>query len=723
MSILYASIISIGGYLLLRTYIYSVNEELGKRTALNSQQSIEFQLKERLSSLVQKSAVYCDVTFHSVENKVHLLASSANNVLKNPENYKPRPVAPPNPYKQGIFTAQVQYVPNIDRTAYQREMPLLGNMQGLMLSLVTNISEITTCYAGSELGYIIVVDDQPKKLGPIVDCRTRPWYKLASESGELIWTDVYSEAYGKGPVITCAMPFYHKNGDIAGVTGVEMMLSTLSDLVRDARVDELGASFIIDDRGTILVHDEKDAPLLENLTFGGTQLATSNVGTQLAASNVGTQLAASNVGTQLAASNVEKQFMASVKTVYLNSKEYFIAFAPIHLNIREQSSTSSSQKKLYFASIVETSVVNAPAIENTDSILALTDTALRNINVIIFLFIALLIMINIAIFYIVRIFANKFSETITSPIALLEESVKIIANGQLDHHIDLKTNDELQDLGTSVNKMATDLQIYIQNLQKVTAEKERIDTELDLARRIQDSMLPDIHPHFSGYAEFDLCAFIQPAKEIGGDFYDFFFIEPQVLALVIGDVSGHGVPAALYMGTVKNLIKDHAKSGKSPCEVCESVNNLLCESNDEGMFATVFLAYINIHTGYLSFVNAGHLPPLISSEQRLVFLDSTPNMMLGVRENQTFLQFDRYMGKNDKLFLYTDGVTEAINGKDELFSAYRLLEVANKYTSLNMKQFCGSLRAEVEAFTSGASAIDDYTTLGIELKFPLSNHV
>jgi len=692
-AIVFASVISISGYLLLRTYIYSVNEKLGKHTAQYSQHSIEYQLKEKLSSLVQKSAMYCDVTFHSIENKVHLLASSAEYVLKNPDNFISRPVLPPNPANEGIFTAQVQYVPSIDSRAYQREMPLLGNLQGLMLSLATSVGEVSTCYIGSELGYIIVVDDQPKKDGPIVDCRTRPWYLLARKQGEQIWTDIYPEAYGKGPVITCAKPFYHKNGEIAGVVGVEMLLSMLSDLVRDARVDELGASFIMDDRGTILVSDEKDADLLENFSF-----------------IVGTQFTASGQTSPVGDDNRPETF-ASVNTININSKEHFIAFAPINI-----SSPSPIPKKLYFASIVETSIVNAPALENTDSILNLTDTALKNINVIIFIAIALLIASNIAIFFFVGGYAHRFSDTITKPIATLEKSVKIIANGQLDHHIDLKTNDELEYLGLSVNKMATDLQIYIQNLQRVTAEKERIDTELDLARRIQDSMLPRIHPHFSGYAEFDICAFIQPAKEIGGDFYDFYFILPQLLALVIGDVSGHGVPAALYMGTVKNLIKNYAKSGKSPKEVCEFVNNLLCESNDEGMFATVFLAYINISNGSLSFVNAGHLPPLVSSEQRLVFLDSTPNMMLGVRENQTFLQFDRHLSKGDKLFLYTDGVTEAINSDNELFSSARLLEVANKCASLEMSQFCGSLRAEVEAFMGEARAIDDYTTLGIEIR-------
>jgi len=678
LSIVFASLISIGGYLFLRSYIYSVNEELGKRAAQNSQQSLEFQVKERLSSLVQKSAVYCDVTFHSVENKVSILASSANNILKNPNNYKARPVAPSNPDNQGVFTAQVQYVPSIDRPAYLREMPLLGNMQGLLRSLATNIGEVTTCYVGSELGYIIVVDDDPIKPGPVVDCRTRPWYRLAKLSGEQIWTDIYNEAYGKGLVITCAQPFYHKNGEVAGVVGVEMLLSTLSDLVRDARVDELGASFIMDDHGTIYVHDEKDSPLIDNLTL---PIDTDK---------------------------------SKIESVSIDGKEYFIAFAPIHLNISEQTNPPTNLKKLYFASIAEVSEVFAPAIINTNSILNLTNTALKNINLIIFFVITLLILCNIAIFYFVGTYSKKFSQTITDPIAVLEESVKTIANGNLQHHIDLKTNDELEYLGMSVNKMASDLQVYILNLQKMTAEKERIDTELDLASRIQDSMLPNIYPDFADKPEFDLCAFIQPAKEIGGDFYDFFFIDPQNLALVIGDVSGYGVPAALYMGTVKNLIKINAKSGKTPKIVCEEVNNLLCESNEEGMFATVFLAYIDIKTGMLSFVNAGHLPPLISGESGLVFLDSPPNFMLGAFENQTFLQYDRFLKPHDKLFLYTDGVTEAINKEDELFSAPRLLKIANKYTQQNMKQFCRSIRAEVEEFSHDVLSIDDYTTLGIE---------
>jgi len=675
MSIVLASLIAISGYLLLRSYVYSVNAELGKRTALSSQQSIEFQLKERLASLVQKSAGFCDLTFHAVENNVNLLASSAGSILKNPYGFRARPVAPPNPASEGTFTAQVQYVLGIDSQAYHSEMPLLGNLQGLMLALATSTSEVTTCYVGSELGYIIVVDDSPIKPGPPVDCRTRPWYILAREQQEQIWTDIYPEAYGKGLVITCAKPFYHANGKIAGVAGIELLLTMVSELVRDARVDEQGASFIVDDNGTIVVSDEKDASLLSNLIIPKT---------------------------------MDKNM---IESVFIEGKEYFIAFAPLQANIFE---SGSQTKRLYFASIVETSIINAPALENTNSILALTDTALKNINIIIFLFIILLVIFNVVIFYFVEGYANKFSQTITTPIAVLQESVKIIANGNLQNYIEMKTNDELEDLAHSVNKMATDLKIYIENLQRITAEKERIDTELDLARKIQNSMLPNIEPDFSNYAEFDLCAFIQPAKEVGGDFYDFFFIDADKLALVIGDVSGSGIPAALYMGTVKTLIKNNAKNGMSPSEVCYSVNNLLCEANEEEMFATVFLVYINIHTGDCTFVNAGHLPPLVIRNDKATLFASPPNYMIGLLENKTYLQYTANLQPSDKLFLYTDGITEAMNSEEELFSGDKLLEVANKYSSASMAQFCGDLRREVLAFTGEVTQRDDYTTLGIQ---------
>jgi len=674
MSIVLASLIAISGYLLLRTYIYSVNAELGKRTALSSQQSIEFQLKERLASLVQRSAGYCDLTFHTVENNVNLLAGSASSILKNQGVFRPRPVAPPNPTNNGIYSAQVQHVADIDSRGYQNQMPLLGNLQGLMLTLATNISEVNTCYIGSELGYIIVVDDTPIKPGPPVDCRTRPWYMLARENKELIWTDIYPEAYGKGLVITCAKPFYHKNGDIAGVAGVELLLTMLSDLVRDAQVDELGASFIIDDYGNILVSDEEDASLLSKLTIPTT---------------------------------TDK---SKIESVFIEGKEYFIAFAPIHVNICEETSV----KRLYFASIVETSIANAPALDNTNSILTLTDNALKNINVIVFLFIFLLVIFNIVIFYFVERYASKFSQTITTPIAVLEESVNIIANGNLQHHIEMKTNDELETLAKSVNKMATDLKIYIENLQKITAEKERIDTELDLARKIQDSMLPNIEPDFANYVEFDLCAYIQPAKVVGGDFYDFFFIDAVTLALVIGDVSGSGIPAALYMGTVKTLIKNNAKNGMTPSEVCYIVNNLLCEANEEEMFATVFLVYINIHTGDCTFVSAGHLPPLVIRDDKATLFASEPNYMLGLLDGKTYEQYTAHLQPNDKLFLYTDGVTEAMNSNEELFTGEKLLEAANKYSGATMGEFCEAVRKEVLAFTGELTERDDYTTLGIQ---------
>ena len=198
----------------------------------------------------------------------------------------------------------------------------------------------------------------------------------------------------------------------------------------------------------------------------------------------------------------------------------------------------------------------------------------------------------------------RFAKSITKPISALQDGVSTIASGNSDYMIDIKTNDEIETLGEKVNEMAVDLKEYINNLSKVTAEKERIGAELNVATGIQKSMLPCIFPPYPEREEFDIFATMTPAKEVGGDFYDFFFVNDDNLAIVMADVSGKGIPAELFMVIAKTLIKNNAQYGKNPKETLEAVNNLLCENNEAGMFVTAFLGNIELSTGKFTYANA-----------------------------------------------------------------------------------------------------------------------
>lgn len=283
-----------------------------------------------------------------------------------------------------------------------------------------------------------------------------------------------------------------------------------------------------------------------------------------------------------------------------------------------------------------------------------------------------------------------------------------------EEEITIRTGDEIEEMAESFNAMAYDIHTFVKNLAYVTADKERIATELNVATKIQSSMLPCIFPAFPERKEFDIFASMTPAKEVGGDFYDFFLIDEDHLALVIADVSGKGVPAALFMVITKTLIKNNAQSGKSPAEVFTVVNNILCENNDEQMFVTAFMGYLEISSGKFVYVNAGHNPPLIKhKEGDYAFIATKAGFVLGGMEGIEYREMETSLPKGSSLFCYTDGVTEAVNTELELYSEARLLEKMNQHKHLMPAELIRFMRREVEIFESGAKQADDITMLSI----------
>lgn len=270
-----------------------------------------------------------------------------------------------------------------------------------------------------------------------------------------------------------------------------------------------------------------------------------------------------------------------------------------------------------------------------------------------------------------------------------------------DKPIELHTKDEMEDMANSINAMTDSLR-----------EKERIGTELSLATDIQANMLPRIFPPFPEHDEFDIYATMHPAKEVGGDFYDFFMLDEKTLAVVVADVSGKGVPAALFMVIAKTLIKNHAQSGLRPCDVFTKVNQMLCEGNRAGLFVTAWMGVLDIETGKLTYVNAGHNPPMIKlGDKGFEFLRARPGFVLAGMEAMRYRQAELYMQPGDKLFLYTDGVTEATNASNELYGEARLSDYLNKNIDDSVDTMLYGLSANIKRFVGKAEQFDDITML------------
>ena len=276
----------------------------------------------------------------------------------------------------------------------------------------------------------------------------------------------------------------------------------------------------------------------------------------------------------------------------------------------------------------------------------------------------------------------------------------------------IHTRDEIQLLSGSILKMETDIRDYIENLTKVTAEKERIGAELNVATQIQADMLPSIFPAFPEREEFDIYASMRPAKEVGGDFYDFFLVDDDHLAMVMADVSGKGVPAALFMVIAKTLIKNRAQMGGSPKEVLSYVNNQLCEGNEAELFVTVWLAILDLNTGEGVAANAGHEHPVIrraGGQYELVVYRHSP--AVATMENIRFREHSFTLCPGDSLYVYTDGVPEATDAHDELFGTDRMLSALNEDPDAPADEILRTVTRHIDAFVGEAPQFDDVTML------------
>lgn len=323
----------------------------------------------------------------------------------------------------------------------------------------------------------------------------------------------------------------------------------------------------------------------------------------------------------------------------------------------------------------------------------------------------------LAVILFLVVYIGFLRREVVSPILTIAGEARRFAEdnvARLDLLEQIRKKDEIGTLARAIGRMETDIVQYVENLTAVTAEKERIGTELNVATQIQADMLPRIFPPFPERDEFDIYATMTPAREVGGDFYDFFLVDQDHLAVVIADVSGKGVPAALFMVIVKTLIKNHTQTGMAPDQVFETVNRQLCENNEAGMFVTAFLGVLEISTGRFTYVNAGHNPPLAALGGRPYdWLPSKRGFVLAGLEGVRYRQQEIVLCPGDSIFCYTDGVTEALDPADALYSEARLRAFfrGRDLEGRPLAEQLDLLRRDIAAFAAGAEQADDITML------------
>ena len=318
----------------------------------------------------------------------------------------------------------------------------------------------------------------------------------------------------------------------------------------------------------------------------------------------------------------------------------------------------------------------------------------------------------------ILLFGSFINKRFINPIALVTHEASLFAkNGgePSDKLRNIRAKDEILTLARSVFQMETDIRNYIDNLSKVTAEKERFEAEVGVASRIQVAMLPK--ENFPDRKDFELFATMTPAKEVGGDLYDYFLLDDDHLLLTVGDVSGKGVPAALFMMVSRIVLRTTARNLQSVVETFEKANYELAKRNRANMFVTVWMGFVDLQTGRIEFASAGHNPPVIRHKDGSVELaKSKAGVVMAAMENSRYKMQTLELAPGDTLFLYTDGVTEATNEHNELFGNDRLLDAVSLGGGRGTKEICRFVKRQIDAFTRNAPQFDDITMLAMEYK-------
>ncbi len=493
------------------------------------------------------------------------------------------------------------------------------------------------------------------------------WYQIPRELRRPEWSEPYFD-HGGGNVLmaTMSVPFYTGAGEtrrVKGVVTADIALDWLSETIGAVKVLKTGYAFLLSRNGTVVAHPVPERIMNEtifSLAEARGDRATRELGRRM-----------------------------------LRGESSFVPYTT-HAGVLS---------RLYYAPVPSTGWTLAivfPEAELFAGVRRLTLTVAG---------------IGAAGLLLLAGIVREAARSITQPLSALAAATKEISEGKFDAPLPASpAQDEAGALSRAFSTMTIALGEHIRRLVDATAARERIEGELRAAHDIQMSILPKMPPPYPR-DEFELFAFLAPAKEIGGDFFDFFEIDKDHLCIVIADVSGKGVPASLFMAVTKTLIKAKARSGRSAAAILAEVNEEIARDNEQTMFVTVFCGVLDLNTGELVYSNAGHNPPLLLPRGAApVFLPVDRQPALGVMDGVAYRDEKIVLGDSDRLLLYTDGVTEAACPAGDFYTEARLVNEANRFAAQSVRTAVQDIAASVHTFADGAGQSDDITIMLLEYR-------
>ena len=692
--------IALFGMMRIKSNAVQIGVDIGNYAAENSSVALKDVSLKSLQGLMNEKTKQINNFFGRHAGEVSILANEMTQIMQNPQNYPQRNVSAPDRNNAGKNVPQLQYRAGADRAALAYEVGLTANLQDFQVRFFDNDDTIGSNYVASANGFNITVDAASDRrvdannVPAANDYSSRPWYVNAIREKKLTFTDIFVDAHGRGLAMGCSAPYFDASGNIAGVVGEGKFLTAVNQVVQETKMGETGYAFVLNNKtGQILFSSKKDGLLtVDNDNNLGNDLVLFDVEDKNL-SQVIKKMAAGENGLEL---------------VNIDGTPCYLAYQTLE-NVPWS-----------FGAVIEESEVVAVAKLSQEEIEQNTDKFVDSLNESILLMIGAIVAAFLAIVGLSPLAGKKVADELTKPLLQLSDGVREIASGNWDKKLDIQTGNEIEHLAVCFNAMTDELKAYTDHLTKIAAEKERIATELNVATNIQESMLPHIFPPFPDKKEFDLYATMHAAKEVGGDFYDFYLLDNNHLIVTIADVSGKGVPAALFMVISKTILKNFALTMSGTNDLAPLVsctNDQLCENNDAMMFVTAFVGMLELSTGKFYYVNAGHNPPLVyrASENRFTYMNVERNFVMGGMDELNFKGQEMTLSPGDKLFLYTDGVTEALDPEQELYGEQRLLDALNGADAgnISLEDLLAKVRESLDAHVKTAAQSDDITMVAL----------
>ena len=694
--------------------MYSVNETLSEWIP---------QLKENLSQ---------EIAVHTSESKMqvyenHVIADASNlelnmrkamadcdlvalamtNYINHPENYKPRNVSSDiTSYdKSAVYT---EYSNGVDKdlSVIRKDISLVNNVKDLLSNLYAEYGDFPiTFYIISKRGYSLSINSNVQSYGgkPFsfihlnrskrnYDCRDLPAYTIQVNKKVKVRSGQVSRVYENNgePVIFYSMPYYDKNG-FAGVVAFDVSIRDLSMYSLSAEEDHEWKFFFMDETGKIKMSTFESGIFSVSADLTLKQIASADI------KDLVSNVLEGNTG---------------ISTIGIDDSRYYVSYTPV-------PSLNGYLADVYFEDEIKEALKASKEqffelLSDKNEQIFKTISRYRMASCI---FLILILTVSLTIAY-------RLVKKHTNPIIRISEEIESLAKGDFDKRICVNSGDEIEDLADNINNMVVEIKKKIESITRVSSEKAQMEATMTVAKTIQSNMLPKRFDISKVHSNFDLFAMNLPAKSVSGDFYDLFMVDDDRIIVTIADVSGKGIPAALFMVTsmtiLKNLSHMMLKDNNDLASVVTQTNLQLCDNNKEGMFVTLFTAIINLKTREMSYVSGGHNPPLLLSSKTSEYeYLKTPRIfpMLGVSDLIEYEQNTITMDEGDCLFLYTDGVTEAIDVNEKLFGEPRLLRVMNdEMKTAQPENIIKGVYNRIQEFAGEAEQFDDITMLCFRFK-------